>query len=145
MNFGNGMTTRTSVVCCVGDACRTTTVTMPPADTKPNGRSCPGCFPSSQGPCKEGTIACTGPETHCVDAAGTVTMSGSQVQTVMKGCASESVCANIKVGSGTFTGISADLTTAKCTAASGAAGVTPGPAGLLLPALAGLLLLKLLS
>ncbi|XP_034612757.1 phospholipase A2 inhibitor subunit gamma B-like [Trachemys scripta elegans] len=145
MNFGYGMATRTSVVCCVGDACRTTTVTMPPADTKPNGRSCRGCFPSSQGPCKEGTIACTGPETHCIDLAGTVTISGSQVQTIMKGCASESVCANIKVGSGTFTGISADLTTAKCTAASGAAGVTPGPAGLLLPALAGLLLLKLLS
>ncbi|XP_039368843.1 phospholipase A2 inhibitor subunit gamma B-like [Mauremys reevesii] len=96
MNFGQVMTTRTSIVCCVGDACRTTT-------------------------------------------------GGSQMQTVMKGCASESICANIKVGSGTFAGSSVDLTTAKCTVASGAVGVAPGLVEILLPALAGLLLLKLLS
>ncbi|XP_065276539.1 phospholipase A2 inhibitor gamma subunit B-like [Emys orbicularis] len=145
MNFGYGMATRTSIVCCVGDACRTTTVTVPPADTKPNGRRCRGCYVLNAAQCNEQTIACTGPETQCIDVAGTVTMGGSQMQTVMKGCASESVCTNIKVGLGAFAGMSADLTTAKCTAASGAAGVTPGPAGLLLPALAGLLLLKLLS
>ncbi|XP_026502803.1 phospholipase A2 inhibitor subunit gamma B-like [Terrapene carolina triunguis] len=145
MNFGYGMATRTSMVCCVGDACRTTTVTVPPADTKPNGRRCRGCYVLNAGQCIEQTIACTGPETQCIDTAGTITMSGSQMLTVVKGCASESICTNIRVGSGTFAGISADLTTAKCTAASGAAGMTPGPAGLLLPALAGLLLLKLLS
>ncbi|XP_065276561.1 phospholipase A2 inhibitor gamma subunit B-like [Emys orbicularis] len=145
VNFGNGMEIRTRFTCCVGDACRTTTVTVPPADTKPNGRSCRGCYVLNAGQCNEQTIACTGPETQCIDVAGTVTISGSQMQTVMKGCASESMCADIKVGSGTFAGISGDLTTAKCTAASGAAGMTPGPAGLLLPALAGLLLLKLLS
>ncbi|XP_023969429.3 phospholipase A2 inhibitor gamma subunit B-like [Chrysemys picta bellii] len=145
MNFGYGMATRTSVVCCVGDACRTTTVTVPPADTKPNGRICRGCYVLNAGQCNEQTIACTGPETQCVDAAGTVTISGSQMQTVMKGCASESVCTDIKVGSGTFAGITADLTTAKCTAASGAVGVAPGLVEILLPAVAGLLLLKLLS
>ncbi|XP_065276594.1 phospholipase A2 inhibitor gamma subunit B-like [Emys orbicularis] len=157
MNFGQGMTTRTGVACCVGDACRTTTVTVPPANTKPNGRSCRGCYVLNADQCNEQTIACTGPETQCIDVAGTVTMGGSQMQTIMKGCASESVCAQIEAGSLTFAGISADLTTAKCTATSsqmglplatttsGAVGAAPGPAGPLLPALAGLLLLTLLS
>ncbi|XP_044847045.1 phospholipase A2 inhibitor gamma subunit B-like [Mauremys mutica] len=143
VNFGQVMTTRTSIVCCVGDACRTTTV--PPANTTLNGRSCRGCYALNAGQCNEQTIACTGPETQCIDIAGTITSGGSQMQTVMKGCASESVCANIKVGSGTFAGSSVDLTTAKCTVASGAVGVAPGLVEILLPALAGLLLLKLLS
>ncbi|XP_074927315.1 phospholipase A2 inhibitor and Ly6/PLAUR domain-containing protein-like [Chelonoidis abingdonii] len=145
INFGYGMTTRTSVACCVGDACRTTTVTVPPADPKPNGRRCRGCYVLNADHCNEQTIECTGPETQCIDAAGTVTAGGSQMQMVMKGCASESVCANIKAGSSTFAGTNADLTTAKCTVASGVVGVAPGPAGILLPALAGLFLLKLLS
>ncbi|KAG6924488.1 hypothetical protein G0U57_017226 [Chelydra serpentina] len=145
MNFGQGMTTRTSVACCVGDACRTTTVTVPPANTKPNGRSCRGCYAFNAAQCNEQTIACAGSETHCMDAAGTVTIGGSQMQSVMKGCVSESICAQLKVGSGTVAGMSASLTTAKCTVASGAAGAAPGPAGLLLPALTGLLLLQLLS
>ncbi|XP_026515448.1 phospholipase A2 inhibitor subunit gamma B-like [Terrapene carolina triunguis] len=169
MNFGNGMTTRTSVACCVGDTCRPAPITVPPADTKPNGRRCPACYALSSEQCREETINCTGSETHCIDTAGFITIGAIPMQTVIKGCASESICAQIKVGSGTFAGISADLTTAKCTAASGemgvppatttshatgaapatttsrAAGVAPGPARLLLPALAGLLLLKLLS
>ncbi|XP_050786337.1 phospholipase A2 inhibitor gamma subunit B-like [Gopherus flavomarginatus] len=145
MNFGYGMATRTSFACCVGEACRTTTVTVPPADTKPNGRRCRGCYALNADHCNEQTIECTGAETQCIDAAGAVTISGSQMQTIMKGCASESICADIKAGSSTFSGTSADLTTAKCTVASGVVGVAPGPAGILLPALAGLLLLKLLS
>ncbi|XP_044847543.1 phospholipase A2 inhibitor and Ly6/PLAUR domain-containing protein-like [Mauremys mutica] len=145
VNFGNGMEIRTSFTCCVGDACRTTTVTVPLANTTLNGRSCRGCYALNTGQCNEQTIACTGPETQCIDIAGTITSGGSQMQTVMKGCASESICTNIKVGSGTFAGSSADLTTAKCTVASGAVGVAPGLVEILLPALAGLLLLKLLS
>ncbi|XP_024050760.1 phospholipase A2 inhibitor subunit gamma B-like [Terrapene carolina triunguis] len=157
VNFGKGMTTRTIVACCMGEACTPALVTVPPADTKPNGRSCPGCYVLNAAQCNEQTIACTGPETQSIDTAGTITMSGNQMQTIMKGCTSESVCAQIEAGSLTFAGISADLTMAKCTAASGqmglppattssgAVGVAPGPAGPLLPALAGLLLLTLLS
>ncbi|XP_043391147.1 phospholipase A2 inhibitor gamma subunit B isoform X2 [Chelonia mydas] len=145
MNFGKGMTARTSIACCVGDACRTTTVTAPPADPKPNGRRCRGCYVWNAAQCNEQTTECAGSETQCLDAAGTVTIGGSQIQTIMKGCVSESFCAQLQTGSGTIAGIGVDLITAKCTVASGAAGVTPRPAGLLLPALAGLLLLKLLS
>ncbi|CAM5124945.1 unnamed protein product [Natator depressus] len=145
MNFGKGMTTRTSIACCVGDDCRTTTVTMPPADTKPNGRSCRGCYSLSSQQCREETIQCTGSETRCVDITQTLTTGGGPTQMDIKGCVSESFCAQLQTGSGTIAGIGVDLITAKCTVASGAAGVTPRPAGLLLPALAGLLLLKLLS
>ncbi|XP_043391148.1 phospholipase A2 inhibitor gamma subunit B isoform X3 [Chelonia mydas] len=145
MNFGKGMTARTSIACCVGDACRTTTVTVPPADTKPNGRSCRGCYSLSSEQCREETIRCTGSETRCVDITQTLTTGGGPTQMDIKGCVSESFCAQLQTGSGTIAGIGVDLITAKCTVASGAAGVTPRPAGLLLPALAGLLLLKLLS
>ncbi|XP_065276674.1 phospholipase A2 inhibitor NAI-like [Emys orbicularis] len=145
MNFGNEMTTRTSVTCCVGDACRTDNVTLPPADTKPNGRSCRGCYAVSTDHCHEQTIACTGNETHCINDTGTIMIGGKPTEMVMKGCVSASVCPHLKVGSSDFTGISFNLTMNKCTEASGAAGVAPGQAGLLLTALAGLFLLKLLS
>ncbi|XP_039368352.1 phospholipase A2 inhibitor and Ly6/PLAUR domain-containing protein-like [Mauremys reevesii] len=132
VNFGQGMRTQTSFACCVGDACRTTTVTVPPADTTPNGRRCPACVAVFADQCSEKTIQCTGDETRCVDIVETLTAGGNPVQMVMKGCASESVCAQIKLGSSTFAGLSADLTTAKCTVASGAVEVAPGPGGLLL-------------
>ncbi|XP_053867467.1 phospholipase A2 inhibitor NAI-like [Malaclemys terrapin pileata] len=65
LKFWNGKTLRFQKFCCVGDACRTTTFKLPPADTKPNGRSCRGCIFSFPGPCMEGTIECTGAETQC--------------------------------------------------------------------------------
>uniref|UniRef100_A0A8C3TC87 Uncharacterized protein n=1 Tax=Chelydra serpentina TaxID=8475 RepID=A0A8C3TC87_CHESE len=143
-NFGNGMT-RVSFKCCVGDACKTTSISVPLADPEPNGQSCRGCYALNNGPCHEQTVNCAGSETQCIDAAGTITIDEREKQAVMKGCASESICILAQVASKMFTDISADLTTAKCTAASGAAGGAPGSAGLLPPALAGLLLLTLLS
>ncbi|XP_029769920.1 phospholipase A2 inhibitor subunit gamma B-like [Terrapene carolina triunguis] len=74
MNFGNGVTMKQGIACCVGDACRTTTVTVPPADTKPNGRSCPACIAVLYAQCNEEIIYCTGAETRCIEVAGTVTM-----------------------------------------------------------------------
>ncbi|XP_050786335.1 phospholipase A2 inhibitor gamma subunit B-like [Gopherus flavomarginatus] len=142
-HFGNAMT-RMSFKCCVGDACRTTNITVPPADPKPNGRRCCGCYALNADHCNEQTINCTGSETQCIDATGTITIDGREMQTVMKGCASESICIMAQVASRMFTDTSVHLTTAKCTEASGVAGVALGPAGLPLPALAGLLL-KLLS
>ncbi|XP_023969720.3 phospholipase A2 inhibitor and Ly6/PLAUR domain-containing protein-like isoform X1 [Chrysemys picta bellii] len=118
VNFGQGMRTQTSFACCLGDTCRTSTITVPPADTKPNGWHCPACVAVFTDQCSEKTTQCTGDETQCVNIVETLTTGGNPVQMVMKGCASESICAQIKLGSGTFAGISADLTTAKCTAAS---------------------------
>ncbi|XP_074837593.1 phospholipase A2 inhibitor gamma subunit B-like [Carettochelys insculpta] len=118
MSFGNGMM-RSGVACCVGDACRTVSVTVPPADSTPNGRRCRGCFALVFEKCNEETINCAGAETQCIEAEGTVEMGGSPVQTILKGCAAESICAHLKVGSGTSIGVNATLTTVKCTAASG--------------------------
>nr|XP_023969713.1 phospholipase A2 inhibitor gamma subunit B-like isoform X1 [Chrysemys picta bellii] len=143
-NFGDAMT-RTSFKCCMGNACRTTNITVPPADPKPNGRRCRGCYAMNADHCNEQTINCTGSETQCIDATATITIGGHEKQTVMKGCASKSICIMAQVASQMFTDISVDLTEVECTEASGAAGVAPGPAGRLLPALSGLLLLKLLS
>ncbi|CAM5124941.1 unnamed protein product [Natator depressus] len=132
VNFGTGMRTQTSFACCLGDARRTATVTVPPADPKPNGRSCPASFAGFADQCSEKTIQCTGDETRCVDMVETLTTGGNPVQMAMKGCASKSVCGQLKVGSSTFAGISASQTRAKCTAASGAADGAPGPGELLL-------------
>ncbi|XP_067397668.1 phospholipase A2 inhibitor and Ly6/PLAUR domain-containing protein-like [Emydura macquarii macquarii] len=144
VNFGMGMKIRTSSACCMAEACNTITVTALLADTKPNGRTCPGCFTSSSEQCWDEIVDCTGAETHCVDATMTINLSGNPAQFVMKGCTSESVCAELKAGSSAFAEISANVITGQCRAASGAGGVAPGAAGLLLPALAELLLLKLL-
>ncbi|XP_050786890.1 phospholipase A2 inhibitor gamma subunit B-like [Gopherus flavomarginatus] len=140
MNFGNGVAIRSSIACCMGDACRTTTVTVPPADPKPNGQRCPACISVLYAQCNEETIQCTGSDTQCIEVAGTVTFGGTSTVTTMKGCASETACARFKGISGTLEGVSAALSVVKCKAP----GPAPGPVGLLIPALAGLLLQKLL-
>ncbi|XP_032659148.1 phospholipase A2 inhibitor gamma subunit B-like isoform X2 [Chelonoidis abingdonii] len=145
VNFGNVVTSRTIITCCMGDACKTVNVTLPPADTKPNGWSCPGCFALTTEQCREGTIQCTGAETQCIDAVGAIMTGGYPIPTVMKGCVSESMCNHLNVTSSALTGISLNLTREHCTEASAAARVAPGAAGLLFSALAGLLLLTLLS
>ncbi|XP_050786889.1 phospholipase A2 inhibitor NAI-like [Gopherus flavomarginatus] len=141
MNFGMGKTRRTSFTCCQGTPAP---APMPPADPKPNSRRCRGCYFLSSEQCREETIQCTGSETRCVEIAGTLKSGGTASKTVMKGCATESVWAQIEAGSVTFAGFSGDLTMAKCTAATSAASTALGPAGLL-PGLAGLHLLMLLS
>ncbi|TFJ97445.1 Phospholipase A2 inhibitor subunit gamma A [Platysternon megacephalum] len=97
---------------------------------------------------------CSGPGTTCTGdlqtcaagydscgiSLGEYTMGGTSTSTTMKGCASETTCAHFKVISGTIAGVSADLSVVKCKAP----GPAPGPVGLLIPALAGLLPLKLL-
>ncbi|XP_053866939.1 phospholipase A2 inhibitor gamma subunit B-like [Malaclemys terrapin pileata] len=144
-NFGKSMMKRTSIACCQTDACTPEPVKVPPADTKPNGRRCPACYAPSSEQCREETIQCTGAETQCMDITGPLNSGGSATKTVMKGCGTQYVCAQINEGSGTFAGIKEEVTTARCSPASSAAGTALGPAGLLFPALAGLLLLKFLS
>ncbi|XP_067397667.1 phospholipase A2 inhibitor gamma subunit B-like [Emydura macquarii macquarii] len=146
VNFGKGITVKMSSACCVGEACKTTTVTVPPADTKPNGLRCPGCYTMPFDQCREETVDCTGVETQCMNAIVSMQLEagGNPAQAVMKGCASESFCAQLNMSSSAFTGIGTNVTMGQCRAASGAGGMAPGTAGLLLPALAGLLLLKLL-
>ncbi|XP_067397669.1 phospholipase A2 inhibitor and Ly6/PLAUR domain-containing protein-like [Emydura macquarii macquarii] len=123
MSFGTGMTTRTIFACCVGEACRTVNVTVPPADTKPNGRHCLGCY-ALFSQCSGEITECTGDETQCFQMAESITYGENREQIVMKGCASESFCAQTKVGQWTFGGVTTNLTLVKCT--SGEGGVSSG-------------------
>ncbi|XP_074837592.1 phospholipase A2 inhibitor gamma subunit B-like [Carettochelys insculpta] len=141
MNFGNEISLMTVIACCVGDACRTVNATLPAPDTKPNGRWCLGCYELTTETCREEPIECTGTETQCIDAAGTIATNGSPQEMIMKGCVSASICANLKAGLSTFAGIVWNMTTDKCTAASGMGDVHPRGAEFLLPALTGFLLL----
>ncbi|XP_030399239.1 phospholipase A2 inhibitor subunit gamma B-like [Gopherus evgoodei] len=144
-NFGRGMMTRTSISCCQTDSCTPAPAPVPPADPKPNGRRCRACYAASSEHCHEETIQCRGSETQCMDIAGPLKSGGSATKTIMKGCGSEYVCTQVNAGSGIFAGINEEVTTARCTLATSAASTALGPAGLLFPALAGLLLLKILS
>ncbi|XP_050784577.1 phospholipase A2 inhibitor and Ly6/PLAUR domain-containing protein-like isoform X1 [Gopherus flavomarginatus] len=125
--FGEGMAIRKSTTCCVGDACSTASVTMPPASTIPNGRHCPACSSVFNFPCSKETLACTGSETHCIAVTGSITMVLFPVQITMKGCATESVCTHLKGDSGIF-GDNIDLSTATCRPAPGKSEPTKGPA-----------------
>ncbi|XP_073179743.1 phospholipase A2 inhibitor NAI-like [Lepidochelys kempii] len=145
MNFGKGMMTRTSIACCMTESCTPEPVKVPPADTKPNGHSCPGCYAPSSEQCREETIACAGIEKQCVDIAEPQISGVSATKTVVKGCGTEYICAQVNAGSGSFAGIHRNVTTARCTPAPITTNTAPGPARLLFPALAGLLLLKFLS
>nr|XP_032659146.1 phospholipase A2 inhibitor subunit gamma B-like isoform X2 [Chelonoidis abingdonii] len=144
-NFGKGMMTRTSISCCQTDSCTPAPAPVPPADPKPNGRRCPACYAPSSEQCREQTIQCTGDETQCMDITGPLKSDGSAKKTIMKGCGTKYVCDQVNAGSGIFAGINAEVTTATCKPATSTAGTALGPAGLLFPALAGLLLLKILS
>ncbi|XP_039368425.1 phospholipase A2 inhibitor and Ly6/PLAUR domain-containing protein-like [Mauremys reevesii] len=145
MNFGTAKARRMSITCCQTDNCTPDPVKVPPADPKPNGRRCRSCYALNADHCNEQTVHCTGSETQCLDVAGPLKSGGSTNEIIMKGCVTQSVCAQVNAGSGTFLGISGDLPKHRCAPATSAAGTALGPAGLLLPALAGLLLLKFFS
>ncbi|TFJ98654.1 A.superbus venom factor 1-like [Platysternon megacephalum] len=125
--FGEGMAIRKSTTCCVWDACSTASVTMPPANTTPNGRRCPACSSVFNFPCSEETFDCTGSETHCIALAGSIAMGSYPLQATLKGCATESACTQLKRDSRTF-GDNLKITTATCRPAPGRSEPTKGPA-----------------
>ncbi|XP_075763818.1 phospholipase A2 inhibitor NAI-like [Pelodiscus sinensis] len=146
MTFGNRISISGNVACCVGEACETATVSVPPANTTPNGWCCPACSAEFSHPCNEEIINCTGSQTHCLHISGTVKSGQTTVKATMKGCASESTCTNIRQLKGTFEEFGVDLTTAECSPTSShVATVAPEPAGLILSALLTVLLVNGLS
>ncbi|XP_043358222.1 phospholipase A2 inhibitor NAI-like [Dermochelys coriacea] len=137
----NGETVRMNISCCVGDACRATTVPLPPADTKPNSRSCPGCIISNSSYCQQGTIECTGAETQSFYSIKRI--GGDDAFDILHGCTTKSYCAMLMEAFDVVPGDSVvpvmDVCTTTCETAD------TGLAGLFLSALAGILLLTLLS
>nr|XP_056702744.1 phospholipase A2 inhibitor gamma subunit B-like [Euleptes europaea] len=115
MNFGSGKTLRSSVTCCVGDSCQTSTAQVPPAITEPNGKQCPACYALSSTSCPAETVDCRGPEDHCLDLAVRVIYGGNViVNTAQKGCVSKSACDELRRGETTFSGGSATVLKAEC-------------------------------
>ncbi|KAM9114344.1 phospholipase A2 inhibitor gamma subunit B-like [Pangshura tecta] len=145
MTFGNGISLTTTIACCAGQACKTASVTVPPANTTLNGRSCRGCYSLFSHHCSEELIGCTGAQTQCIHFSGTVKSGGATLHTTMKGCATESACTNIQKFKGSFLGVSTDLTTAECRPAFHVASMAPEPARLILPVLVTVLLANVLS
>ncbi|XP_067397676.1 phospholipase A2 inhibitor gamma subunit B-like [Emydura macquarii macquarii] len=145
MTFGNGISVRTNVACCVGRSCQTASITVPPANTTLNSHQCPACYSVFSHHCTEEIIDCTGAQTQCIHISGTVKSGGTTVKTTMKGCATESACTNLQQFKGAIGGISAHLTTAECRPAFHAASTAPGPARLVLPGLVIVLLAHVLS
>ncbi|XP_030399256.1 phospholipase A2 inhibitor subunit gamma B-like [Gopherus evgoodei] len=144
MTFGNGISVTMNIACCVGQACKTASITVPPANTTLNGRSCPACISVFSHHCNEEIIGCTGAQTQCIRMSSTVKSGEATVHTTMKGCATESACSNIQF-KWSFPGVNTDLATAECRPASYVASMAPEPARLILPALVTVLLANVLS
>ncbi|KAJ6663546.1 hypothetical protein lerEdw1_009625 [Lerista edwardsae] len=117
MNFGHGKYVRTSMSCCVGDACKTASPNFPPAATEPNGKQCPGCYSLSPFGCEAETVECAGAEDFCLDMVQEMKYGKFVIHTTMKGCATEAVCA-AKEGEVTSAGVHVNIMKAECKPAS---------------------------
>ncbi|XP_015703768.1 phospholipase A2 inhibitor and Ly6/PLAUR domain-containing protein-like [Coturnix japonica] len=91
MNYGK-VKARSSLACCVGDACQTASVSLPPENNVPNGFQCPACYSVDSFQCGNETVNCTGSESQCVDLAGLMNTGGLTVKAAMKGCTTMSEC-----------------------------------------------------
>ncbi|XP_044291221.1 uncharacterized protein LOC123026052 [Varanus komodoensis] len=139
LNMGGGKIYRAGVVCCTGSNCKQVSPELPETDSTANGIQCPACY-SSSGTCASEMVNCTGAEKHCFDV-NTVQMSdGNQIEYILRGCTTESVCLTIKSGRSPIVGGD------RVKKASCRPDVSQGapPSGLLLPAFSGLLLVKVL-
>ncbi|XP_077192581.1 phospholipase A2 inhibitor gamma subunit B-like [Paroedura picta] len=113
MNLGDGKTVRSNATCCVGEACQTRTIPVPPAITELNGKQCPACYTSNT-ICPDETVDCRGPEDYCIDMTVKITYGNVVVNTVQKGCASKSVCDDLRKEETNFSMGSAEVQTAEC-------------------------------
>uniref|UniRef100_A0A6J0V6G9 Phospholipase A2 inhibitor and Ly6/PLAUR domain-containing protein-like n=1 Tax=Pogona vitticeps TaxID=103695 RepID=A0A6J0V6G9_9SAUR len=119
MHFGHGQDMRTSLVCCVGDACRTATPQLPPIISKPNGKQCPACFNVFSGNCNPNkTVDCVGPETECLDLEATVTYGKIVAAVMQKGCVTKGACNDTKVNEVKLAGIHTNIKKLECKPAS---------------------------
>lgn len=119
MNLGQGRYVRTSVTCCVGDACRNSSPQVLP-EPNPNGKQCPACYSLSASACNTATTDCVGQENYCLDMVQEVTYGSSVINISMKGCVTQNVCA-AKEGQAISEGIHTNIRKVSCTPAPAAA------------------------
>ncbi|KAM3830320.1 phospholipase A2 inhibitor and Ly6/PLAUR domain-containing protein-like isoform 2-T2 [Vipera latastei] len=97
LNMGNQQILQGSLVCCATDACKTVIPSLPPAETKANGRRCPACF-SETGSCKKELTNCTGEEYYCFHLFMRSYAEGELWDSIMEGCTTKSTCHAISDG-----------------------------------------------
>ncbi|XP_062456240.1 phospholipase A2 inhibitor and Ly6/PLAUR domain-containing protein [Rhea pennata] len=146
MNYGK-VKGRTGLACCVGDACQTTSVSVPSVDNVPNGLQCPACYSVDSFQCGNETVNCTGSETQCIDIAGLLNSGGLSMKVAMKGCTTISECSDAGEGKKQLGMIDMKIKHFKCKPASLPPMVHSGlssPKTLFLPVLSALILVKVL-
>ncbi|XP_059579489.1 phospholipase A2 inhibitor gamma subunit B-like [Alligator mississippiensis] len=148
MDFGKGIRQRTSIACCTGEACRTTSVQLPPVNTAPNGLQCPACFSIGSYDCCNEIVYCAGSDTYCFDFKGSLLMGEGTLNTAVKGCISVSECTRPVVLMKAGQNFSMDINRFECKPASPAASKSSGWTLLATPSfpiMAGLILTKTIS
>ncbi|XP_059581301.1 phospholipase A2 inhibitor gamma subunit B-like [Alligator mississippiensis] len=148
MDFGKGIRQRTSIACCTGEACRTTSVQLPPVNTTLNGLQCPACYSVGSYDCGNEIVYCAGSDTYCFDIAGTLLTGEVSVKAAMKGCTTLSECKVPQGETKALHVLSMNFTRFECKPASSAASKASGwtlRAILWFPIMARLILTKTIS
>nr|XP_020634006.1 phospholipase A2 inhibitor subunit gamma B-like [Pogona vitticeps] len=139
-SVGNETTYRANVICCIGASCEIVYpyLQLPPIQPKTNGMKCPACY-TKTGTCGHEMVACTGLQKFCFEVSSVSYAGGEEVERIMKGCTTESVCASLRNGHPLL--VSHDLVkSARCTPDVFSHSETTK---LLIPSFSGLLLLAI--
>nr|XP_016850267.1 PREDICTED: phospholipase A2 inhibitor and Ly6/PLAUR domain-containing protein isoform X1 [Anolis carolinensis] len=92
LNTGQGRYERTSVVCCLGNACRNAVPRFQPGFIKPNGRQCPACLASKRTECGSAKVSCSGDELYCIEVQQYIWQGSRNVTRYKRGCATGGLC-----------------------------------------------------
>ncbi|XP_067329514.1 phospholipase A2 inhibitor and Ly6/PLAUR domain-containing protein-like [Anolis sagrei] len=139
-NMGRNQYFRTHWTCCKGEECKTASVSLPPVETRSNGKKCPGCHSWSDS-CKAKMVDCTGGDLKCFEMASHVELAnGSHIDRTMMGCTNKFVCETIEKERARFWFGSDNIQKARCETMR-----SQGcrPTSFLLPPFSALLLMKI--
>nr|XP_060640306.1 phospholipase A2 inhibitor and Ly6/PLAUR domain-containing protein-like [Anolis sagrei ordinatus] len=78
LNMGQGRYERSSIVCCIGEACKTAVPRFQPELIKPNGKSCPACFAPNTTGCGSARVDCSGNEDFCLNTMQRISVGNTK-------------------------------------------------------------------
>ncbi|XP_072835723.2 phospholipase A2 inhibitor and Ly6/PLAUR domain-containing protein isoform X4 [Pogona vitticeps] len=106
VTFGRQEFIRKSVSCCLGNDCSSAFSQLPPPrNTTANGKRCPACYAAPKA-CSTAVVNCTGSDNYCLDMM--MYQFGEKVVN-LKGCTTESTCAELQTGQRTFLGVGENI------------------------------------